>query len=87
MLFQILGAIAEFEHALMSERTRGGLAASARKVSRDGAERLWLPMVVTGTDVLPLGAGSTWFAGLIPGCSRERDAGPPAGLRPGRSGE
>ncbi|MFI6368342.1 recombinase family protein [Nocardia sp. NPDC050630] len=28
MFFQILGAIAEFEHALMSERTRDGLAAA-----------------------------------------------------------
>jgi len=29
MFFHILGAIAEFEHALMSERTRDGLAAGA----------------------------------------------------------
>jgi DNA invertase Pin-like site-specific DNA recombinase len=28
MFFQILGAIAEFEHALMSERTRDGLDAA-----------------------------------------------------------
>ena len=28
MFFQILGAIAEFEHALMSERTMDGLAAA-----------------------------------------------------------
>ena len=28
MFFHILGAIAEFEHALMSERTRDGLAAA-----------------------------------------------------------
>jgi len=28
MFFQILGAIAEFEHALMSERTRHGLDAA-----------------------------------------------------------
>jgi DNA invertase Pin-like site-specific DNA recombinase len=28
MFFQILGAIAEFEHALLSERTRDGLAAA-----------------------------------------------------------
>lgn len=28
MFFQILGSIAEFEHALMSERTRDGLAAA-----------------------------------------------------------
>ncbi|MFJ9368635.1 recombinase family protein [Nocardia sp. NPDC101769] len=28
MFFQILGGIAEFEHALMSERTRDGLAAA-----------------------------------------------------------
>ncbi|MFE3755711.1 recombinase family protein [Nocardia tengchongensis] len=34
IFFQILGAIAEFEHALMSERTRDGLAA----VSRSGPE-------------------------------------------------
>jgi DNA invertase Pin-like site-specific DNA recombinase len=30
MFFQILGAIAEFEHALMSERTRDGLDAAQR---------------------------------------------------------
>jgi DNA invertase Pin-like site-specific DNA recombinase len=30
MFFQILGAIAEFEHALMSERTMDGLAAARR---------------------------------------------------------
>jgi len=35
MFFQILGAIAEFEHALMSERTRDGLAA-ARARGRTG---------------------------------------------------
>ncbi|NKX56956.1 recombinase family protein, partial [Arthrobacter sp. E918] len=28
MFFQILGSIAEFEHALMSERTRDGLSAA-----------------------------------------------------------
>ena len=30
MFFQILGAISEFEHALMSKRTLDGLAASSR---------------------------------------------------------
>lgn len=35
MFFQILGAIAEFEHALMSERTMNGLAA-ARARGRTG---------------------------------------------------
>jgi DNA invertase Pin-like site-specific DNA recombinase len=35
MFFQIVGAIAEFEHALMSERTRDGLAAAR-------AEALWV---------------------------------------------
>ncbi|GGN71908.1 recombinase family protein [Nocardia rhizosphaerihabitans] len=38
MFFQILGSIAEFEQALMSERTRDGLAA-ARARDRTGAER------------------------------------------------
>lgn len=38
MFFQILGAIAEFEHALMSERTRDGLAA-ARARGRSGGQR------------------------------------------------
>ncbi|MCP4966891.1 MAG: recombinase family protein [bacterium] len=38
MFFQILGAIAEFEHALMSERTRDGLAA-ARSRGRTGGQR------------------------------------------------
>jgi len=38
MFFQILGAIAEFEHALMSERTRDGLAA-ARARGRTGGQR------------------------------------------------
>lgn len=36
MFLQILGATAEFEHALMSERTRDGLAA-ARARGRTGA--------------------------------------------------
>lgn len=38
MFFQILGAIAEFAHALMSERTRDGLAA-ARARGRTGGRR------------------------------------------------
>ncbi len=38
MFFQILGAIAEFEHALMSERTRDGLEA-ARARGRIGGQK------------------------------------------------
>jgi DNA invertase Pin-like site-specific DNA recombinase len=38
MFFQILGAIAEFEHALMSERTVDGLAA-ARARGRTGGQK------------------------------------------------
>ncbi len=38
MFFQILGAIAEFEHALMSERTMDGLAA-ARARGRSGGQK------------------------------------------------
>jgi DNA invertase Pin-like site-specific DNA recombinase len=38
MFFQILGAIAEFEHALISERTRDGLAA-ARARGRTGGQK------------------------------------------------
>jgi DNA invertase Pin-like site-specific DNA recombinase len=38
MFFQALGAIAEFEHALMSERTREGLAA-ARARGRTGGQK------------------------------------------------
>lgn len=38
MFFQILGVIAEFEHALMSERTRDGLAA-ARARGRTGGQK------------------------------------------------
>ena len=38
MFFQVLGAIAEFEHALMSERTLDGLAA-ARARGRTGGQR------------------------------------------------
>jgi len=38
MFFQILGAIAEFEHALMSERTRDGLGA-ARARGRTGGQK------------------------------------------------
>lgn len=36
--FQVLGSIAEFEHALMSERTRDGLAA-ARAQGRTGGQK------------------------------------------------
>ncbi|MEV6135671.1 recombinase family protein [Nocardia sp. NPDC051990] len=36
MFFQILSAIAEFEHALMSERTRDGLAAARARVRTGG---------------------------------------------------
>ena len=38
MFFHILGAVAEFEHALMSERTREGLAA-ARARGRTGGQK------------------------------------------------
>jgi DNA invertase Pin-like site-specific DNA recombinase len=38
MFFQILGSIAEFEHALMSERTMDGLAA-ARARGRTGGQK------------------------------------------------
>ncbi|MEV6336234.1 recombinase family protein [Nocardia vinacea] len=38
IFFQILGAIAEFEHALMSERTRDGLAA-ARARGHTGGQK------------------------------------------------
>ena len=38
MFFQILGSIAEFEHALMSERTMDGLAA-ARTRGRTGGQK------------------------------------------------
>jgi DNA invertase Pin-like site-specific DNA recombinase len=38
MFFQILGAVAEFEHALMSERTRDGLDA-ARARGRTGGQK------------------------------------------------
>ncbi len=38
MFFQILGSIAEFEHALMSERTMVGLAA-ARARGRTGGQK------------------------------------------------
>ncbi|MFF3870077.1 recombinase family protein [Micromonospora sp. NPDC001898] len=38
MFFQILGSIAEFEHALMSERTHDGLAA-ARGRGRTGGQK------------------------------------------------
>ena len=38
MFFQILGSIAEFEHALMSERTQEGLVA-ARARGRTGGQK------------------------------------------------
>ncbi|WP_375164771.1 recombinase family protein [Arthrobacter sp.] len=34
LFFQILGSIAEFEHSLMSERTRDGLAAAPARPHR-----------------------------------------------------
>jgi DNA invertase Pin-like site-specific DNA recombinase len=43
MFFQILGSIAEFEHALMSERTRDGLEA-ARARGRTGGQKPKLGM-------------------------------------------
>ena len=39
MFFQILGAIAEFEHALMSERTLDGLAAARARGGRTGGQK------------------------------------------------
>lgn len=39
MFFQILGAIAKFEHALMSERTCDGLAAARTRGRDDGKRR------------------------------------------------
>jgi len=39
MFFQILGAIAEFEHALMSERTRDGLEAARARGRTGGRNR------------------------------------------------
>ena len=38
MFFQLLGAIAEFEHALMSERTMDGLAAAWARGRTGGQE-------------------------------------------------
>ncbi len=38
LFFQILGAVAEFEHALLSQRTRDGLAA-ARARGRTGGTK------------------------------------------------
>jgi DNA invertase Pin-like site-specific DNA recombinase len=56
MFFQILGAIAEFEHALMSERTRDGLEA-ARARGRTGGQKPKLTHV--GLVVLgPAGGGA-----------------------------
>src|SRR5664280_2554502 len=39
MLSQILGAISEFEHALMSERTLDGLDEAARSRGRTGGQK------------------------------------------------
>lgn len=41
MFFQILGAIAEFEHALMSERTMDGLAAARARGRTGGQNPNW----------------------------------------------
>src|SRR2546421_6264464 len=43
MFFQILGAIAEFEHALMSERTLDGLAAARARGRTRGRETKTTP--------------------------------------------
>ncbi|MEU7144181.1 recombinase family protein [Nocardia sp. NPDC046473] len=41
MFFQILGAIAEFEHALLSERTRDGLAAAKTATTSSSSLLRW----------------------------------------------
>jgi len=40
IFFQILGAIAEFEHALVSKRTTDGLAAARARGARTGGQTL-----------------------------------------------
>jgi DNA invertase Pin-like site-specific DNA recombinase len=65
MFFHILGAIAEFDHALMSERTRDGLAA-ARARGRTGGQKpnsaparsLWPGRCTTNATAT---AGPGWF--------------------------
>jgi hypothetical protein len=57
MFFQILGAIAKFEHALMSERTMDGLAA-ARARGRTGGQKPKLTPGPGPTTGSPAGRGS-----------------------------
>ncbi|WP_245761043.1 recombinase family protein [Saccharopolyspora shandongensis] len=49
MFFQILGVIAEFEHALMSERTMDGLAAARARPDRRPESQTRPPASRTGT--------------------------------------
>lgn len=50
IFFQILGAIAEFEHALVSKRTRDGLAAARARGARTGGQTLsWVSRRVAVT--------------------------------------
>ena len=78
MFFQILGAIAEFEHALMSERTRDGLAA-ARARGRTGGQKPKLGAVRRGWP-RPCRTSSTSTAGIATPSLRSR----PSSESPGR---
>lgn len=49
LVFHVFAALAEFESSLLRERTRAGLAATAKRGSRLGRPRALRPILITST--------------------------------------
>lgn len=63
LLFHVMGALAEFERALISERTRAGMAAARRRGAKLGRPRRLAPQEVE-TALAVYGAGCSTISGL-----------------------